>query len=65
VITPLFPIHFTPLLHALHLSYRVMMAGVPLLIVGFAWGAYILRESDFDLYHHNNSAPPAAGDEER
>jgi hypothetical protein len=39
-----------------------MLAGIPLLIAGFAWGAYILRESDFDLYHHDNSGTP--GDEE-
>jgi hypothetical protein len=55
LITPLFQIHFKSLLHALHVSYCVMMAGVPLLIAGFAWGAYIRRKSDFDLYHHNNS----------
>jgi hypothetical protein len=62
MITPLFQIHFAPLLHALHVSHYVMLAGIPLLIAGFAWGAYILRESDFDLYHHDNSGTP--GDEE-
>jgi hypothetical protein len=55
MITPLFQIRFTSLLHALRVSHRVMMASVPLLIAGFAWGAYILRESYFDLYNHNNS----------